>query len=129
MNIQYFIAIFNLSSISLFVAGDIRDMEINPGEITHLITILEKENYQGDIHTFEDFCQKYSLKLAFPSQKQMYALYCYYYGKSMRRIISVDGGNTIVCFACFSCLIYSNFFRVFITRLFWFIFFIYTQAY
>ena len=62
-------------------------MEVGPADISHLIAIVEKENkYEGRIVPFKRFCRYYSPLLLYPSHKQMYALYCFYYAVTIKKM-------------------------------------------
>lgn len=69
-------------------AGDINDIAINPSEISHLIPILERHGGTARIKTYEEFKERYSSLLNASSEKELYALYCYHYGKTLRELVN-----------------------------------------
>ena len=84
-----FIRMFN----SFWFAGDIRDIEICPLDIMELIPRLEQDLRFINLATFSKFKTRYSVLFGNVSEKKLFALYCYYYCKSIKELM-VDRGYT-----------------------------------
>ena len=78
---------------SFWFAGDIRDIEICPLDIMELIPRLEQDLRFINLATFSKFKTRYSVLFGNVSEKKLFALYCYYYCKSIKELMA-DRGYT-----------------------------------
>ena len=69
----------------VFIIGDINEIVINPSQVAQYVPLLENE---GIIGTFSDFTRKYADRA---TDKELYALYCYYYGDVIWNIVVESG--------------------------------------
>jgi len=77
-------------------AGDIKDIRIDPSEIAHLLPLVEDEittQESETIKTYHEFRRRISIKHKHITEKELYALYCYYYGKSIWKIVVESENN------------------------------------
>lgn len=77
-------------------------MMIEPSEISQFYTILEEEQAQEPPQqqplSYDQFRRKISQRLTNATEKELYALYCYYYGKALWKIVvqSSEQGMLVV---------------------------------
>ena len=86
-----FVHTFHWINISLDLLGSISAIAINPRRISHLIPLIDVQGEGRKIKSFSEFKEKYATLLQIKSEKELYALYCYHYGKTLHKLIGETG--------------------------------------
>ena len=56
-----------------------------------MIPLIDVQGEGRKIKTFDEFKERYGELLKITSEKELYALYCYHYGKTLEKLISDTG--------------------------------------
>ena len=79
-------------------------MVINPFDFTHFIPILERDLKVIDISTYEKFKKRYTPMFDNVDEKELFALYCYYYGRSVQKTMT-NAEKTGMCIVFYYIII------------------------